>query len=65
MARSRHVYLDHEEDAALDAFVREYGSSASFVLRLALRVLVGLPVPARILADVRARLLADDDRPRE
>lgn len=40
------VYLDDEERAELDRFRGELGSSASYVMRLGLRKLVGLPTPA-------------------
>jgi hypothetical protein len=39
------VYLDREERAALERQVVERGASQSYVMRLGLRLLVGLAVP--------------------
>lgn len=39
------VYLDRDERTALEREVVERGASRSYVMRLALRLLVGLPVP--------------------
>jgi hypothetical protein len=43
---NRGVYLRDEEQAALNSYARQTGSSANAVIRLAIRLRVGLPVPS-------------------
>ncbi len=42
----RTVYLDNAEERALEELASELSASASYVLRVALRLLVGLPTAA-------------------
>lgn len=44
-ARRQHTYLSGEEGRELTRLQREHGASASFILRMGLRRLAGLPVP--------------------
>lgn len=39
------MYLSQAERAELEAFATDYASSLSYVMRIALRLLVGLSVP--------------------
>lgn len=41
----QHTYLSWEERRELERLKHEHGSSASYVLRMGLRLLSGLPVP--------------------
>lgn len=41
----QHTYLSGEERRELERLRREHGTSASYVLRMGLRRLAGLPVP--------------------
>lgn len=41
----QHTYLSGEEREELERLKREHASSASYVLRMGLRLLAGLPVP--------------------
>jgi len=50
-----HVYLRADERAELERLADERGTSASYIMRLALRRLVGLPVP-REFAERRAEV---------
>jgi hypothetical protein len=46
-----HVYLSPQEEAELRTVAETYGLSLAAVIRYALRVLLGLPVPARFPLD--------------
>jgi hypothetical protein len=52
----RSLYLRSEEDEALRRFAAESGSSQNAVIRLGLRLVVGLPVPSWALEELRKRL---------
>lgn len=41
-----HVYLDAEERDGLERLANEHSTSYSYVLRVALRALLGWPVPS-------------------
>lgn len=48
MATTAHVYLTAKEMRELEKLCDELGASSSGVLRLALRLMAGLPVPAYV-----------------
>ncbi len=52
------VYLSKEERAALARAADERGSSLSYVMRLALRILVGLSIPEAVEREERERRAA-------
>lgn len=58
-AGREHVYLTGEERRALGALALEHAASRSFVMRVGLRLLAGLPVPPAF-----ARELEDAERQR-
>ncbi len=47
----QHTYLSGEERRELERLKSEHGSSASYVLRMGLRLLAGLPVPREFRGD--------------
>lgn len=47
----QHTYLSGDERRELERLRREHGSSASYVLRMGLRLLAGLPVPPEFRRD--------------
>ena len=44
MSRIRSVYLNDQEELGLQTFAEDNGMSINYVLRLALRSLLGLPI---------------------
>lgn len=49
-------YLNDGEQDALERLSRDYGQSESGILRIALRLFAGLPVPSRIMEQHREHL---------
>lgn len=50
-AGREHVYLTGEERRALGALALEHAASRSFVMRVGLRLLAGMPVPPAFTRD--------------
>lgn len=52
-------YLGREEEAALRRYALQNGCSRSYVVRVALRLFLGLPVPSAVRDELLKRLAAD------
>jgi hypothetical protein len=57
---TRSIWLQREEDLALARYTRENGTSRGYVVRIALRLFLGLPVSSRERAELLERLAQDD-----
>jgi hypothetical protein len=57
---TRSIWLQREEDLALARYTRENDTSRGYVVRIALRLFLGLPVSSRERAELLERLAQDD-----
>jgi hypothetical protein len=57
---SRSIWFQREEDLALARYAREHGTSLGYVVRIALRLFLGLPVSSRERAELLDRLAQSD-----